>query len=52
MKQNRYVKITNMDPAQGKRYRVEAEETGLSLGAYLLQLIEEARAARKAKEQS
>ena len=43
MKQGTYVKITGLAPAQKRQYGSEAALAGLSLSAYLLRLIEEAR---------
>ena len=43
MKQNTYAKITGLDPAQLRKYKSEAALAGLSLSAYLLRLIEQAR---------
>lgn len=43
MKQSTYVKITGLEEKQKRKYAVEAAQAGLSLSAYLLRLIEEAR---------
>ncbi len=43
MKQGTYVKITGLAENQKRQYASEAALAGLSLSAYLLRLIEQAR---------